>query len=141
MKFFLLAGALFALFFLFIGNHHVGTDSTIQINGHSLTVEWARTQVERERGLMNRKSLAADHGMFFEFPDAQKLSFWNKDTLIPLDILWIRDHAVIGIDSLPSVQERGIVFVSSPELADHVLEVSRGWVGQNQIKIGDLIAY
>jgi uncharacterized protein len=51
-----------------------------------LEVELARTQAERERGLMNRRTLAAKAGMVFLYPDAHRGGYWMKNTLIPLDI-------------------------------------------------------
>jgi uncharacterized membrane protein (UPF0127 family) len=52
----------------------------------AVKVELARTQAERQRGLMNRRSLAARSGMVFVYPQAHRGGYWMKDTLIPLDI-------------------------------------------------------
>ena len=51
-----------------------------------LKVELARSHAERERGLMNRRSLEAKAGMAFLYPEAHRGGYWMKDTLIPLDI-------------------------------------------------------
>jgi hypothetical protein len=51
-----------------------------------LRVEVARTDAQRQRGLMNRRSLGRDAGMVFQFPRATSGAFWMKNTLIPLDI-------------------------------------------------------
>jgi len=61
-------------------------------------VEIADTAATREYGLMKRRHLAADHGMLFDFKTPQPVAFWMKDTLIPLDMLFIaRDGRIVSI--------------------------------------------
>ncbi len=61
-------------------------------------VEVADNDAERERGLMFRKELAPDRGMLFDFKTPQPAAFWMKNTLIPLDIIYIqRDGTVLSI--------------------------------------------
>jgi uncharacterized protein len=55
----------------------------------NLTLEVARTDAQREHGLMDRTSIAPHAGMIFVFPTDSKLTFWMKDTLIPLDMIFI----------------------------------------------------
>jgi uncharacterized protein len=54
-----------------------------------LTLEVARTEAQREHGLMDRTSLAPHAGMIFVFPADGPIDFWMKDTLIPLDMVFI----------------------------------------------------
>src|SRR5574337_1112000 len=68
------------------------TTERLALAGHRFTVEIAATDATRERGLMFRTHLAANHGMLFVFPDAQTRYFWMKNTLIPLDIIFFDAH-------------------------------------------------
>jgi hypothetical protein len=65
---------------------------------HRFAVEVADTFATRERGLMFRKRLAPDRGMLFKFSGPpQRVSFWMKNTLIPLDMLFIADSRIVSI--------------------------------------------
>ena len=66
--------------------------NVVHVADHSYQVQIARTDEERERGLMGRTSLLPNHGMLFVFDTAQPLAFWMKDTLIPLDILFFDEN-------------------------------------------------
>ncbi len=59
------------------------------ISGHTLYLELAETPQEQAKGLSNRKSLSPQTGMLFVFSNPGRPCFWMKDTLIPLDMLWL----------------------------------------------------
>jgi uncharacterized membrane protein (UPF0127 family) len=68
-------------------------------NGGAVTAELAVTEAQRARGLMNRTSVLPDQGMLFVFEQDGVHSFWMKNTLVALDILWLdRDHRIIHIE-------------------------------------------
>lgn len=65
------------------------TTMTVHAPRADLVVEVARTEAEREHGLMDRKVLAAHTGMLFVFDADEPVAFWMKDTLVPLDMIFI----------------------------------------------------
>ncbi len=74
---------------------------------YHFNVEIADTPQTREQGLMYRKSLARDRGMLFDFKTAQPVAFWMKNTLIPLDMLFVgADGRIVSIarDAAPMSQ-------------------------------------
>ena len=75
--------------------------ATLSINGKTLNVELARTAHDRVLGLMHRLRLQDDEGMLFVFPKSSQLSFWMKDTRIPLSIAYIcKDGNILNIENL-----------------------------------------
>ena len=108
---------------------------------HVFNVEWEKTDAERERGLMDRKSMAADHGMLFDFrPRDQPVMFWMKDTLIPLDMIFIgHDGRVVSIKHDAKPMDETIIKSGGPTTA--VLEVNAGVADKMAAKVGDLVKH
>lgn len=103
-------------------------------------VELADSPIEREYGLMCRKSLAADRGMLFDFGHAQELAFWMRNTLIPLDIIYIRaDGTVLSIAS--NAQPLDETPLPSLGPARAVLELPAGRAAQLGLLPGDRIIH
>ncbi len=106
----------------------------------SVAVELARTDPERERGLMFRQKLGADEGMLFVFSESADHAFWMKNTLIPLDMIFIAESgAVVGVvaDAEPfSTIPRG---VGAP--SRYVLEVNGGWSAAHGVGRGDRVRF
>jgi uncharacterized membrane protein (UPF0127 family) len=65
------------------------------VNGATIPVEIADTPDERQRGLMFRESLPKDRGMLFIFDEEGTYSFWMKNTMIHLDIIWISSENIV----------------------------------------------
>ena len=92
---------------------------------HVFNVEVARTDEEQDRGLMFRTSLPADGGMIFPFQKPRIGSFWMKNTLIPLDMIFIRADGSIDRIAENTIPESLEPVVSGGEVAA-VLELAGG---------------
>jgi uncharacterized membrane protein (UPF0127 family) len=102
-----------------------------------LKVELARSPEERGQGLMRRKRLPDGEGMLFIFERDQVLSFWMKDTLIPLSIAFIAsDGRIIEIRDMRPRDESP---VKSSRSVRYALEVPQGWFGRAGIRPGDVL--
>ncbi len=102
--------------------------------------EIADDPFERQEGLMGRASMDADHGMLFVFPDEDQRSFWMKDTLIPLDMIFIRaDRTILGIveDAEPNTTVRRSV----PGESQFVLEINGGMARSFMIDPGQAVTF
>jgi len=102
------------------------------------TVELAVTKAEQERGLMFRKSLAPDRGMLFPYNPPQRAAFWMKNTLIPLDIIYIApDGRVLSIarNAVPHDETP----IPSGGVIRGVLEIPGGRAAQLGILPGDRV--
>jgi uncharacterized protein len=92
---------------------------------HNFTVEVARTPEEQARGLMFRTELAPDRGMIFPFNPPKFASFWMKNTLVPLDMFFIRSDGSIDRIAENTVPENLEPVVSGGEVS-LVLELAGG---------------
>lgn len=104
----------------------------------SFTVEVARSAAEQSRGLMFRSELADDRGMLFPYSAPQILSFWMKNTVIPLDIIFIRADG--SIESIAAnTTPYSLDPVSSGENVTAVLEIRGGLSAELGMKPGDKV--
>ncbi len=106
------------------------------LGDNTIQVQLAVTQSESTRGLMFRKSLAANHGMLFIYPGAEERSFWMRNTSIPLDIGYFSsDGALEEIHPLYPHVETSVS--SRSERIQYALEMNQGWFRRNGIKPGE----
>lgn len=98
---------------------------TMAGKAHVFNVEVARTDAEQDKGLMFRTSLPADGGMLFPFAKPRIGSFWMKNTLIPLDIIFIRADGSIDRIAENTIPESLEPVVSGGEVSA-VLELAGG---------------
>jgi uncharacterized protein len=103
-------------------------------------IEIADTAQARELGLMYRQHLADDAGMLFVFGQPQHLTFWMKNTVIPLDMIFAgADGTVVGIiANAEPFSERQL---SVPGVSQYVLEVNGGFAQRHGIKPGDKLQF
>jgi uncharacterized protein len=105
---------------------------------HSINVEMAVTPQKREKGLMFRRALAANAGMLFIFPKDQVVDFWMKDTILPLDMIFIREDGIVASiarDEAPFSLVN--TFSAGPVVA--TLEVPAGTAARFGLKQGDMV--
>ncbi len=112
----------------------------LAIGAHRFTVEVATTPQEQETGLMNRDHLAPDAGMLFVFPSEQYASMWMKNTLIPLDMLFIDTHGAIVFIAKNTVPE-SLDIISADRPVKAVLELAGGTCDKQGITIGDRVSH
>lgn len=109
--------------------------------GGCFDVEVADTNAKREQGLMNRESLEQNQGMLFVFDKEDVYSFWMKNTLIALDMIWIdKDGKVVFIkeDAQPC-EILECPLITPDTKAKYVLEINEGLTESLGIKIGDMV--
>jgi uncharacterized membrane protein (UPF0127 family) len=105
-----------------------------------VTVEVADTSERRSLGLMYRKELAAEAGMLFVFDAPDHLTFWMKNTVLPLDMIFIgEDRHVLGI------VKSAVPFTTTPRGVDgesrYVLEVNAGFSDRHGVTGGDTVSF
>jgi len=104
------------------------------------SVEVMRTDDELQRGLMFRKELPEGRGMLFDFRPERNVSMWMKNTLIPLDMIFIQaDGRILRIAENAEVQSEKIIPSGGPVRG--VLEVIAGTAKKLGIKPGDRVAH
>jgi uncharacterized protein len=102
-----------------------------------LIVEIADDPREQTRGLMERTALGEDRGMLFVYPDEEVLSFWMKNTLIPLSIAFIAsDGRIVDLQDMKPLDDDPPHYVSAKP-ARYALEVNQGYFEMHGIKVGD----
>ncbi|KAF0186201.1 MAG: hypothetical protein FD163_869 [Hyphomonadaceae bacterium] len=106
----------------------------------TFTVELANTANSREIGMMWRAHVGRGEGMLFQFPTAQRMSFWMKNTMIPLDIIYIRANGTIS-----QINRNAVPFSLTPipgrEPCIAVLEIGGGEAARQGLAVGQVIRH
>jgi uncharacterized protein len=109
----------------------------VTIGENTVRAEVADSPTERSAGLMRRTDLPQGAGMLFAYPASRPLSFWMKDTLLPLSIAFIdADGRVVHMTDMQPLDES---HVPSRHAALYALEVPQGWFDEHGVKVGDLV--
>jgi uncharacterized membrane protein (UPF0127 family) len=135
------------LLFVFAANAAIACSEKLPVrelaferNGFTLATIKAETAVtpeERSRGLMERKKLNDGEGMIFIFERNEILSFWMKNTFIPLSIAFIaQDGRIIDIKDMQPLDLSSVV---SSRAVRYALEVPQGWFSRAGIRTGDIV--
>ena len=137
------------LFFIFaeklFSPVYQGSKNQICFKANCFFVEVAKTESEKEQGLMFRTKLDPDKGMLFIFDNEGEYSFWMKNTLIPLDIIWMdKNYKIVFISkniqpclSSEAGRQNDCPFVSSGVNAKYVFEINGGTAEKIGLKVSD----
>lgn len=115
---------------------------TVESEGkvHKFAVEVASTEAEQAKGLMFRTGMAADEGMIFPRKEARKAAFWMRNTVIPLDIIFIGpDRRILNIGAEAQPYDEAPVPSSGPVIA--ILELNGGRAAQLGLAPGDKVSW
>ena len=104
---------------------------------HRFTVQVAATEEQQERGLMFYRSLGPDQGMIFPYNPPQEVSFWMENTLIPLDIIFIRPDGTIA--RITNAKPLDRTPLPSGATIGAVLEIRGGRAAELGIREGDKV--
>jgi hypothetical protein len=105
-----------------------------------LRVEVADTLEKQERGLMFRQSMPENEGMLFVYKVPEEMSFWMRNTFIPLDIAFVgADGIILNIHQARPLDES--VLYRSAGAAKYVIETNQGWFSRHGIRPGDRVTF
>jgi uncharacterized protein len=108
--------------------------ATIKLDGRPLVVEVARTDTERQKGMMFRSSLGPDETMLFIFDRPRTLAFWMKNTLVDLDLAYISaDGRMTQVVTMKALDETPVPSIARCQF---VLEAPAGWFAAHDFKAG-----
>lgn len=111
-----------------------------QIKGQQIALEVARTSQQQAIGLMNRTALDPNRGMLFPFDPPQPVNFWMKNTLIPLDMVFLRDGIVKAIATdVPPCTTMPCPSYGPEVPIDQVIELRGGRATELGLTVGDRV--
>ena len=111
----------------------------LRVKGHHFRVEVARTGAEQQKGLMFRTAMGKDEGMLFPESSPRQVAFWMRNTILPLDIVFIgADRRILNIVNAIPYDETPLPS-AGPAIA--VLELNAGRTKALGIKVGDKVEW
>ena len=138
-------GLVFLVLNFFVGDSEENISVVnMKINGKQLVLEIADNRLLKEAGLAGRESLEENRGMIFVYDyKMEDLTFWMKDTLIPLDIFFLNEdfEIVYIIENMEVCTQDPCPKYVSQEKSKYAIEVNAGWVEENNIKVGDKVEF
>ncbi|NQV48338.1 MAG: DUF192 domain-containing protein [Rhodospirillaceae bacterium] len=107
---------------------------------HTFRIEVAITDQQRRQGLMHRTSLDSDSGMLFDYGTSRPVAMWMKNTLIPLDMLFIAENGKI-VNIAHDTEPLSLATIGSAGPVRAVLELNAGTARRLGIGSGDSVVY
>ena len=131
------------LFFYYKPNPPSKNTAIVSFDNVEINAEVADTQTEISRGLMYREELGDEEGMLFIFDDEKDRSFWMKNTLLPLDMVFLDSEKKIVhiVNNARPCEENPCLTYSSEKPAKYVIEVNAGFTQEHNIKVGDEVSF
>ena len=119
---------------------HPAGSIPIKFGENTLWAEVADQEPEREKGLMFRREMGADDGMIFVFERPHVMSFWMRNTPLPLSIAFLDENRkVINIRQMAPYDDRHYHYSDGPAL--YAVEAHQGWFEKRGIKAGDVAEF
>lgn len=127
-------------FFLSGATACAAKNSFVELKGQRFSVELAETREKQALGLMFRDSMPVDHGMLFVFPNEAPRSFWMKNTLIPLDIMYFSaERKLVSVANAKPCRVEQCPAYPSEGPAKYVLELNSGRASELGLEAGDVM--
>jgi uncharacterized membrane protein (UPF0127 family) len=111
--------------------------ATVSVNAKTIKVEYAQSFEQRAQGLMYRESMCGQCGMLFNFKQIKQANMWMKNTLMPLDVAFIRKDGVIT--DIKAMKAHDLSTVGSSGKVQYAWEMNLGWFKENGIGVGDKV--
>lgn len=112
----------------------------VKFGDDTLWAEVADEEGERQQGLMFRHEMGADVGMLFVFERAHRVSFWMRNTPLPLSIAYLdSEKKVLNIEKMAPYDDRNYVWSKGEAL--YAVEAHQGWFEKRGIKAGDVVQF
>ena len=109
----------------------------VQVKQNVYSLEYANTFELRAQGLMHRQKMCESCGMLFNFQQVKRAGMWMKNTLIPLDVAYIRADGKIS--DIKAMQPHDLTTIVSSQPVLYAWEMNQGWFAQNAIQVGDTV--
>lgn len=117
----------------------------LKMGKETVFVEIADTQEKQTTGLMHRQSLEENQGMLFAYPKPKHLSFWMKNTHIPLSIAFLDENGIITeiVEMAPydGRPDSLLPNYTSKQLVRYALEMYQGWFQKKNIAVGERVVF
>ena len=127
------------VYLTFFKNPQSAKKHFVLIGQKKISVEIAHTDAEVKKGLSYRNSLAENSGMYFVFDKRQTQTFWMNAMKFPLDIIWIDQGRIVGVEKNAPVPTTVIPTFTSPAEVTNVLEVNAGFFDKNHLHLNDSV--
>jgi uncharacterized membrane protein (UPF0127 family) len=109
----------------------------VKVKQQVYPLEYANTFELRAQGLMHRENMCENCGMLFNFQQNKTAGMWMKNTLIPLDVAFIRQDG--KITDIKAMQPHDLTNIGSSERVLYAWEMNQGWFAKNAIEVGDTV--